>query len=108
MTQLMETLQKPVFPATLLSGATETGEIHKRLEQNHLTPFPTPERAATAPAHLVRYREYLCQRPRWTCHATNPSGHMDNSGKTGQANGLTNRRACDKFSMWKYYGVKTS
>jgi len=40
-------------------GAKKQGKVLGKLKQSYLEPYPTPEKAATVLAHLVRYGEYL-------------------------------------------------
>ena len=35
------------------------GEVYKKMEQDYLVPYLTPERAAKALTHLVEYSEHL-------------------------------------------------
>lgn len=56
---VMHTYRKPALFCNLGIPSKKTGELYKKLEENHIVPFLTPERAARALAHLVRYSEYL-------------------------------------------------
>lgn len=56
---LMHKYQKPVILANMGIPNTRMGKLRKRLEETHLLHFLTPERAARALGHLVRYSEYL-------------------------------------------------
>lgn len=57
--ELMRSYKKPVVMANMGIPYIRKGEVYKKLEQNHLIPYLTPERAAKALAHLVEYSEYL-------------------------------------------------
>ncbi len=57
--ELMKTYQKPAVFCNLAIPTQKRGELYKKLEQSYDIPFPTPERAAKALAHLVEYSEYL-------------------------------------------------
>ena len=52
--------RKPVVIARTVSGAMveETSRVAERMRESHLTPYPSPERAARALARLVEYAEY--------------------------------------------------
>ena len=53
--------KKPVVVARTVSGyaTEETSRVAEKMQRNHLTPYPSPERAAQALARLVEYSEYL-------------------------------------------------
>jgi len=53
---------KPVVFSSVGLNVTRQGEVYGKLEENYLVPYPTPERAAKALAHLARYSEYLNSR----------------------------------------------
>ena len=55
----MKAYQKPAVFCNLAIPTQKRGELYKKLEQSYDIPFPTPERAAKALAHLVEYSEYL-------------------------------------------------
>jgi len=57
--ELMQKHKKPIFFTTMVWGAKKRGKVFKKLKQSYLDPYPTPEKAATMLAHLVRYSEYL-------------------------------------------------
>jgi acyl-CoA synthetase (NDP forming) len=57
--ELMNKYQKPVILANMGIPIARKGKLHKKLEDAHLLHLLTPERAAKALAHLVRYSEYL-------------------------------------------------
>jgi acyl-CoA synthetase (NDP forming) len=54
-----EEAQKTYIITTMISGAGRRGKVFSKLKQSYLEPYPTPEKAATVLAHLVRYSEYL-------------------------------------------------
>jgi acyl-CoA synthetase (NDP forming) len=54
-----EEAQKTIIFTTMVWGAKKQGKIFRKLKQSYLEPYPTPEKAATVLAHLVRYSEYL-------------------------------------------------
>jgi acyl-CoA synthetase (NDP forming) len=57
--ELMEKYQKPVVFSVWVSDEVKSGDVYKKMLQNHLIPYPTPDRAAKALASLVEYSEYL-------------------------------------------------
>jgi len=57
--ELMSKYQKPIIISNMGVPTAKTGGVYKKLEQNHVIPYPNPERAARALAHLVEYSEYL-------------------------------------------------
>jgi len=57
--KLMKKHKKPIFFTTMVRGAKRQGKVFRKLKQSYLEPYPTPEKAATVLAHLVRYGEYL-------------------------------------------------
>jgi acyl-CoA synthetase (NDP forming) len=57
--KLMKKHKKPVLFTTMVWGAKKQGKVLGKLKQSYLEPYPTPEKAATVLAHLVRYGEYL-------------------------------------------------
>ncbi|HEY49524.1 MAG TPA: acetyl-CoA synthetase [Dehalococcoidia bacterium] len=57
--ELMHKYQKPVMIANIGIPSAREGVVYDRLEQTHLVPYLTQERAAGALAHLVEYSEYL-------------------------------------------------
>ncbi len=57
--ELMNKYQKPVILANMGIPNSRKGKLHKKLEETHLLHFLTPERAAKALGHLVKYSEYL-------------------------------------------------
>lgn len=57
--ELMDRYQKPVVFSTWVTNDVKSGELYTKLQRNHLTPYPTPDRAAKALARLVEYSEYL-------------------------------------------------
>jgi len=56
--ELMKKYHKPIIFADMFP-VTNGGDVQKKLRDNYLTPFPTPERAARTLARLVEYSEYL-------------------------------------------------
>jgi len=56
---LMRQCEKPVILSAWVNSDVKDSELYKKLERNYLTPYPTPDRAAKALAHLVEYSEYL-------------------------------------------------
>ena len=56
---LMQKYQKPIILSVWISNEVKSGEVYKKMQENYLTPYPTPDRAAKALAQLVRYSEYL-------------------------------------------------
>jgi acyl-CoA synthetase (NDP forming) len=57
--KLMKKHKKPIIFTTMVWGAKRQGKIFRKLKRSYLEPYPTPEKAATVLAHLVRYSEYL-------------------------------------------------
>jgi len=57
--ELMKQYQKPVVLSVWVTDDVKSGGLYKKLEENYLTPYPTPDRAAKALARLVEYSEYL-------------------------------------------------
>lgn len=57
--ELMKQYGKPVILSSWVENEVKGSELYKKLEENHLTPFPAPDRAAEALARLVEYSEYL-------------------------------------------------
>ncbi len=57
--EMMGRYDKPVIFCSMGIGIVKQGEVYSLMEQNHLVPYPTPERAARALSHVVRYSEYL-------------------------------------------------
>lgn len=57
--ELMKKYQKPVVFSVWVSDEVKSGDVYKKMVQNHLIPYPTPDRAVKALAHLVRYSRYL-------------------------------------------------
>jgi len=51
--------KKPIFFTTMVWGAKKQGKVLGKLKQSYIEPYPTPEKAATVLAHLVRCGEYL-------------------------------------------------
>jgi len=58
MMELMKRYQKPVVLSVWVTNEVKDGPLYKKLEQNHLVPYPTPDRAAKALARLAEYGEY--------------------------------------------------
>ncbi|MFC2058863.1 hypothetical protein ACFLTS_04380, partial [Chloroflexota bacterium] len=56
--ELMKKYHKPIIFADMFL-VNEKGDVQKKLMDNYLTPFPTPERAVKTLARLVEYSEYL-------------------------------------------------
>lgn len=56
---LMREYQKPVVFSVWVSDEVKSGDVYKKMVQDHLIPYPTPDKAAKALAQLVRYSEYL-------------------------------------------------
>jgi acyl-CoA synthetase (NDP forming) len=50
--------QKPVVFSAWATDEVKDGELYRKLQSNHLLPYPTPDRAAKALARLVEYSEY--------------------------------------------------
>jgi acyl-CoA synthetase (NDP forming) len=50
---------KPVVVTRMLSGSITEGRVSSKLRDDHLYPYPSPERAARSLARLVEYSEYL-------------------------------------------------
>jgi acyl-CoA synthetase (NDP forming) len=59
MIELMNKYQKPAIMTNMGVPNVRKGKLLKKLEDTHLVHLLTPERAARALAHLVRYSEYL-------------------------------------------------
>lgn len=57
--EIMEKHKKPIIFTTMVWGAKRQGKIFRKLKRSYLEPYPTPEKATTVLAHLVRYSEYL-------------------------------------------------
>lgn len=57
--ELMKRHQKPVVLSSWASDDVKGGELYGALQQKHLLPYPTPDRAAKALAKLVEYSEYV-------------------------------------------------
>jgi len=57
--ELMKRYQKPVVLSVWVTGEVKNGDLYRKLEHNHMIPYPTPDRAARALSGLVRYSEYL-------------------------------------------------
>lgn len=53
------TREKPVVLSVWVTGEVKNGDLCRKLEHNHMIPYPTPDRAARAPSRLVQYSEYL-------------------------------------------------
>ncbi len=56
--ELMKRYQKPVVLSVWVTNEVKDGPLYKKLAQNHLVPYPTPDRAAKALARLAEYGEY--------------------------------------------------
>ena len=56
---LMREYQKPIVMSAWISGEVKCGPVYKKMQENYLVPYPTPDRAAKALAQLVKYGEYL-------------------------------------------------
>jgi len=56
---LMKKYQKPIVYSVWISDEVKSGIVYKKMVQNHVIPYPTPERAVRALARLVEYSEYL-------------------------------------------------
>lgn len=60
--EYMDKYQKPIIITSLmLTPEMRQTEVHKKLVENGLIVYPTPERAAKVLYHLCWYREYLHQ-----------------------------------------------
>ncbi len=57
--ELMRKHQKPILFVTQVPDAAPKGLAYKKLKENHLNFYSTPERAARTLKHLVDYSEYL-------------------------------------------------
>ncbi|HEY48715.1 MAG TPA: acetyl-CoA synthetase [Dehalococcoidia bacterium] len=57
--ELMKRYQKPVVLSVWVDSRVKDGELYRKLWDNCLTPYPTPDKAAKALARLVEYSEYL-------------------------------------------------
>jgi acyl-CoA synthetase (NDP forming) len=57
--ELMRRYQKPVVLSVWINDEVKSGGLYKKLWDNYLRPYPTPDRAARALARLVAYSEYL-------------------------------------------------
>jgi acetyl-CoA synthetase (ADP-forming) len=57
--ELMKRYRKPVILSAWVEHEVKDSRLYKKLEENHLTPYPTPDRAAKALSRLVEYSEYL-------------------------------------------------
>jgi acyl-CoA synthetase (NDP forming) len=57
--ELMKLHRKPVILSAWVEHEVKDSRLYKKLEENHLTPYPTPDRAAKALSRLVEYSEYL-------------------------------------------------
>jgi acyl-CoA synthetase (NDP forming) len=58
----MDEYQKPIIITSLmLSPEMRQTPVHKKLEENGLVVYPTPERSAKVLYHLCWYAEYLRQ-----------------------------------------------
>jgi acetyl-CoA synthetase (ADP-forming) len=57
--ELMKKYHKPVIFANTGIPTPRKGKVYEKLLKEYIVPFPTPERAAKALAHLVQYSEYL-------------------------------------------------
>ncbi len=56
---IMKKYKKPILFSVWISDEVKSGIVYRKMVQNHLIPYPTPERAVKALSHLVRYSEYL-------------------------------------------------
>ena len=57
--ELMKRHRKPVILSAWVEHEVKDSRLYKKLENNYLTPYPTPDRAAKALSRLVEYSEYL-------------------------------------------------
>ena len=57
--EYMDKYQKPVIVSQRMGGPMGTSPVLKRLQDNGMLIYPTPERATKVLAHLVRYSQYL-------------------------------------------------
>jgi acyl-CoA synthetase (NDP forming) len=57
--EMMSRYGKPVIFSSMGVAVVKEGEIYTRMKENHLVPLATPQRAAKALAHVVKYSEYL-------------------------------------------------
>jgi acyl-CoA synthetase (NDP forming) len=57
--EMIVKLGKPIVFSSVGLNVTRQGEVYGKMEENYLVPYPTPERAAKALAHLAWYSEYL-------------------------------------------------
>lgn len=57
--EMMKKYHKPIIFANTGIPAPRKGKVYEKLQKEYIMPFLTPERAAKALAHLVRYSEYL-------------------------------------------------
>lgn len=63
--ELMKKYQKPVVLSIWVDNEVKGGQLYEKLLSSNLTPYPTPDRAARALAHLVEYSEYLGIARKW-------------------------------------------
>jgi acyl-CoA synthetase (NDP forming) len=55
----MKRYGKPIVFSAWATEEVKSGELYRKMKQNHLLPYPTPDRAAGALARLVEYSIYL-------------------------------------------------
>lgn len=55
----MNMCQKPIIISNTGIPPMKKGEVYKKMEQDYLVPYLTPERAAKALAHLMEYSGHL-------------------------------------------------
>jgi len=55
----MDEQQKPLIVTCILNDALRESEALRKLQENGILMYPTPERAARVLAHLVNYSQYL-------------------------------------------------
>jgi acyl-CoA synthetase (NDP forming) len=61
--ELMHKLRKPMVITTLLTETIKSTRIFKKLQENGLQIYPSPERAARVLSHIAWYNEYLSSLP---------------------------------------------
>jgi len=57
--EYMEKYKKPVIISSRVPEAMRNSPVHAKLQENGMSIYPTPERAAKVLAHLVEYGRYL-------------------------------------------------
>ena len=57
--ECMDKYKKPITISLTLSQERRNSQVYKKLQQNGIFIYPSPQRAAGALAHLAEYGEYL-------------------------------------------------